>query len=189
MMCPRISMLDKIIHGGKIGEMTSFAPVFSKIVESSLWSEPDYVCKVFVTLLAIKNSDHVARITAYALGRKCWPADLDGAEKRALDALAILGAPDTRRIEPQPYEGRRIQKVEDGWLILNGQAYEDMAREITRKIYKARWERDRRAKEKKQADEGKVSEGYRRLEEKGVKAAVNGDEKILNETLETRLHQ
>lgn len=171
--------------------MTSFAPVFSKIVDSSLWSEPDYICKVFVTLLAIKNSDHIARITAYALGRKCWPADLDGAEKRALDALAVLAAPDTRRIEPQPFEGRRIERVEDGWLILNGQAYEDMARDITRKVYKARWERDKRAKEKEfeKLDTGKVSSGYRRLEEKGVKAAKNGDEKTFNETAETRIHQ
>lgn len=165
--------------------MTSFAPVFSKIVESSLWSEPDYVCKVFVTLLAVKNSDHVARINAYALGRKCWPTDVEGAERRALDALNILAAPDTRRIEPQPFEGRRIEKVEDGWLVLNGQAYEDMAREITRKVYQARWQRDKRKREKQQS----VSPGYKHLEAAGVKAAANGDEQTFNETAQTRIHQ
>jgi hypothetical protein len=122
----------------------SFAPVFSNIVDSSLWSEPDYVCKVFVTLLALKEQDHVARVNAFAIGKKCWPADIKGAESRALDALARLQSPDTTRIEPQPHEGRRIQKVEGGYLILNGQYYEDMMRELSRKVYKARKEREYR---------------------------------------------
>lgn len=128
--------------------MNSFAPLFSNIVDSSLWSEDDHVCKVFVTLLAIKNADHVARITAFALGRKCWPLDPENSERRALDALAILAAPDTKRIEKQPYDGRRIERTEDGWRVLNGQAYEDMMRSLSRKVYKARWERDKRASKK-----------------------------------------
>ena len=126
--------------------MIHFAPVFSKIVDSSLWSEPDHVCKVFVTLLALKDSDHIARVTAYGLGRKCWPTDLEHGERRALEAIAVLSSPDTRRIEPQPFEGRRIERVTDGWLILNGQYYEDLMREVSRKAYKARKEREYRAR-------------------------------------------
>jgi hypothetical protein len=125
--------------------MNSFAPVFSQIVDSSLWTEPDYVCKVFVTLLAIKNSDHVARVTAFALGRKCWPLEPGKAEERAIAALKILAAPDKKRIEPQPHEGRRIEKVADGYLVLNGQFYEDLMRDTSRKVYKARKEREYRA--------------------------------------------
>lgn len=158
-------------------EMTSFAPVFSKIVDSSLWSEPDYVCKVFVTLLAVKNSDHVARITAYALGKKCWPVDPDGAERRALDALKILSSPDLKRIEPQAFEGRRIERVEDGWLVLNGQQYEDMAREITRKVYQARWQRQKREKEKAAGPgmDGKpASDWYKAEEKRQIKEQANG---------------
>ena len=127
--------------------MNTWTPIFSKIVDSSIWSEPDYVCKVFVTMLALKDSDQVVRHTAFALGRKCWPGDLQ-AEARVLDALNILSSPDKRRIEPQLHEGRRIQKVEGGWFILNGQQYEDMMRSINRRAYKAAKQAEYRAKSK-----------------------------------------
>jgi len=109
--------------------------VFSKIVDSSIWAEPDYICKVFITMLALKDADQVVRHNAYAIGLKCWPRD-DKAEAKALDALKVLSSPDKKRIEPQPHEGRRIQKVVDGWLVLNGQVYEDMMRKINRRAYK-----------------------------------------------------
>ena len=115
--------------------MNSWAPLFSKIVDSSLWSEPDHVCKVFITLLAKKDQDQISRMTAYAIGKKCWPLEA-GAEAKALDALKILSSPDTKRIEPQPYDGRRIEKVADGWLVLNGQMYEEMMRKLNRRAYK-----------------------------------------------------
>ena len=129
-------------------EMNCFAPLFSKIVDSSLWSEPDYVCKVFVTLLAIKDSDHVARINAFHIGRKCWPLEPEHAEQRALEALKILMSPDTKRIEPQPFDGRRIERTDDGYLVLNGQAYEDLMRDVSRRVYKARKEREYREKKR-----------------------------------------
>lgn len=107
--------------------MDTYTPLFSKIVDSSVWTEADYVCKVFITLLAVKDRDQVARVNAFEVGRKCWPGDPE-AEKRALDALNILAAPDTKRIEPQPFDGRRIEKVERGWLVLNGEHYRELAR-------------------------------------------------------------
>lgn len=129
--------------------MNSFTPVFSKIVDSSLWAEDDFVVKVFLTLIAVKDSDHVARMNAFGIGRKCWPAEPDASEARAIEALKILMAPDTKRLEPQAYEGRRIEKIEDGYLVLNGQLYEDLMRETSRKIYKARKEREYRDAKKK----------------------------------------
>ena len=158
--------------------MNSFTPVFAQIVDSSLWSEPDYVCKVFVTLLAIKNSDHVARITAFALGRKCWPLEPEKAEERAIAALKILSSPDNRRIEPQPFEGRRIEKVEDGWKVLNGQFYEDLMRETSRKVYKARKEREYRAKRKNIGDDGKpASTAYKNEERRFIEAEQSGNQR------------
>ena len=128
--------------------MNHYSPLFSQIVESSLWAEPDFVCKAFVTLLAIKDSDHIARINAFGLGRKCWPTEPDKAEARAIEALRVLSSPDRRRIEPQPFDGRHIEKVEDGYKILNGQHYENLAREISRREYKARKEREYREQRK-----------------------------------------
>lgn len=126
--------------------MNSFTPLFRSLVDSSLASEPDHVFKAFVMLLAIKDSDHVARITAFGLGRKCWPLEPNESEQRALDAIKVLSEPDTTRIEPQPFDGRRVEKQEDGYLVLNGQVYEDLMRKTSRKIYKARKEREYREK-------------------------------------------
>ena len=103
--------------------------------------------KVFLTLLALKDSDQVVRHNAFAIGRRCWPRD-DKAEVKVLDALKILSSPDRRRLEPQPNEGRRIQKVEDGWMLLNGQFYEDMMRNLNRRAYKAKKQREYREKSK-----------------------------------------
>lgn len=119
--------------------MNTWAPIFSKIVDSSVWMEADHVRIVFVTMLAKKDADHVVRATAYMIGQ--WAKKT---EAETLDALKILSSPDTMRIEPQPFEGRRIEKVDGGWKILNGQVYQDLMRSINRKVYKAEHEKQRR---------------------------------------------
>jgi hypothetical protein len=130
--------------------MINYVPIFSKIVDSSLWRESDCVVKVFLTMLAKKDGDHVVRATAFMIGE--WAKK---SEREVLAALKILSSPDTKRIEPQPYEGRRIQKVEDGWLILNGQHYRDLVRKANRQAYQAKWQAEKRAKEKMMAGIGR----------------------------------
>lgn len=120
--------------------MDRWAPLFSRIVESSVWDEDDMVCKVWITLLAVQDSDHVVRKDLYQLHRASRKTIEEVA--RALEKLA---APDTRRPD-QPDDGRRIRKVEDGWLILNGQTYEELMRKISRQVYQAKWAREHRAK-------------------------------------------
>src|SRR3982750_1865410 len=96
----------------------TWAPLFAQIVDSSLWLESDVVVKVFLTMLAKKNKDMVVRGTAFNIAQ--WAKKT---EQEVLDALRILSSPDTKRIEPQQFEGRRIERVADGWLILNGKVY------------------------------------------------------------------
>lgn len=122
--------------------MRHFAPLWSMIVDSSLWGEPDYVCKIFITMLALKDADDVVRMNPYQLAQRARKT-----ETEVLDALRILSSPDTRRIEPQPHEGRRIQAVEDGWLILNGEKYREM---MKREMEKARWRRAQAKQREKQ---------------------------------------
>ena len=111
-------------------KMNHWTPLFSKIVDSSIWTEPDHVCKVFITMLALKDSDQVVRYNAFGLAQRSHKT-----ESEVLDALKILSSPDKKRIEPQPFEGRRIEKVQDGWKILNGIAYEEMMRKLNRREY------------------------------------------------------
>ncbi len=108
--------------------MHTWAPLWSGIVDSSLWEEPGDVVKVFMTLLATKDSDHVSRLDAYRIAKKCV---LD--ELQVLDILKVLASPDTRRKGHQEFQGRRIKAVEDGWLVLNGQKYRDKVSEEMRK--------------------------------------------------------
>jgi hypothetical protein len=123
--------------------MDFYTPLFSKIVDSSLWSEPDYVIKIFLTMIAKKDRDQICRGNAYNISM--WARKT---EAETVEALKILAAPDKRRLEPQPFDGRRIEKVEDGWLILNGKYYQDLMGKVNRRAKKAKYEKDRRARKK-----------------------------------------
>jgi hypothetical protein len=111
------------------------------IVGSSLWSEPDWVVKVFLTMLAVKDADHVVRMTAYQLAQFSKKT-----EKEAIRAIKILSSPDKRRVEPQLYDGRRIKKVEEGWLVLNGDYYRNLMRVEMKRARNRRAQANHRAR-------------------------------------------
>lgn len=141
--------------------MEYWSPLFSKIVESSLWGEPDVVVKVFLTMLAKKDAQHRVMKNAYEIGQ--WARK---SEREVIEAIKILCSPDTRRIEPQPFDGRRLTKIEGGWLVLNGQYYHDMMRTQKRKEYKR----------VKQAEYRKTAAQMRARDEIGRTVEVNGAE-------------
>lgn len=125
--------------------MNGWTPIFDIIVDSSLWLEPDYVIKVYLTMLAKKDRWHLVHASAFNIAQ--WAKKT---EAEVLDALKILASPDTKRIEPQEFDGRRIEKQADGsWLILNGEKYRKMVQEVKNRDYRTQWQRDARAKEAK----------------------------------------
>jgi hypothetical protein len=85
--------------------------------------------------LALKDADHIVRKTAYQIGKLCGGKS----EQDVLDAILVLASPDKKRIEPQAHDGRRIKKVPEGWLVLNGEKYKALAQ------YEAKKARDRRS--------------------------------------------
>jgi len=111
--------------------MNRYSPIWSTITDSSLWCEPDHVVKVFITMLAKKDLDDIVRGSAFNIAQ--WAKKT---EAETLDALKVLSSPDTRRIEPQPNEGRRIERVSEGWLVLNGAHYRKMMKDEYRREYK-----------------------------------------------------
>lgn len=135
--------------------MNTWSPIFARIVDSSLWEEEDTVVKVFITMLAKKDADHVVRGSAYNIAQWAKKGEAD-----VLRALEVLSKPDTRRIEAQPYEGRRIERVGDGWLILNGQHYEDLMRKANRREYKRQWQAEARAKVRRGGSGGGARERF-----------------------------
>ena len=117
--------------------MNTWSPVFSSIVDSSIWMEPYHVRVLWITLLSLKDSDHCVYHSPFGLSRRA-----NMTEQEVFEALKVLSSPDKIRYEGQKYEGRRIEAIEGGWKILNGQKYEDMMRKINRRVYNARKQRE-----------------------------------------------
>lgn len=123
--------------------MNGYVPIFEQVVDSSLWEEPLHVRVMFLTLLAIKDMDHIARVQDHHLKRI---ANLES-DELVLDALRILESPDKRSSITQPEYGRRIDRVKGGWFIINGEKYQDMMREANKKAAAARRQREFRARQ------------------------------------------
>jgi hypothetical protein len=123
--------------------MNTWAPLWSGIVDSSLFEEPGDVVKVFIAICATKDSDHICRLDTYRLAKKCH---LD--ELRTLEILKLLASPDQRRQIPQEFGGRRIRAVEDGWFVLNGEKYRNMVSDEMRKAKNRRGQAAFRARQK-----------------------------------------
>ena len=121
--------------------MNALISIFSKLVDSSLWEEDGLVVKVFIAMLAKQDRDHIVRGSVYNIAR--WANETTGKVARALN---ILSEPDRKRKGPQPFDGRRIQLVDDGWLLLNGAKYQELMRSALRRAQQAEWARLKREK-------------------------------------------
>jgi len=108
--------------------MSGYCKLFSDIVESSIWDEPPPTCKVWVTLLALCDSD------GYVRGSPGW---LAGKARVTVEqcnvALALFADPDPRSRTPD-HEGRRIEMLADGWLVLNYLAFRERLSDSPRAI-------------------------------------------------------
>ncbi len=95
--------------------------LFTKILRSSVWLEPTptrivwIACiaamdeKSFVQCASLGNMAHMARVT----------------EEEAQVALATLEAPDPNSSD-EDYEGRRLERVPGGWIVINGDKYREL---------------------------------------------------------------
>jgi hypothetical protein len=130
--------------------VNTWTPLWSPIVDSSLWEENGEVVKVFMTMIATKDSSHICNLDAYKVAKKCNFRLPDGSvdEVKVLDILKILSSPDKRRKIKQEYDGRRIKAVEGGWLILNGEKYRQMVSDEMRKARLRRAQDTYRKKQK-----------------------------------------
>lgn len=105
---------------------TGFTKLFGSIIASSIWSEDDKVRIVWITLLALSDSDGYVAGSIPGLAHLAH-VEVDDCER----ALEKLRQPDRYSRTPDN-EGRRIQVIEGGWLVLNRAKYRDL-----------QWEEDR----------------------------------------------
>lgn len=98
---------------------------------------------LFLTMLAIKEPDHVVRMPFRRLCKKAnMPPEV------VTVALEALKSPDTLSVDHQPFEGCRVQEVEGGWLILNGEQYRQAMSKLMLRLRKNEWQKADRAKKR-----------------------------------------
>lgn len=97
--------------------------LFAKILDSSIWLEPNHVRLVWVTLIAAMDQDGYVALSG--VGNVANRARVTFEE--ADDAISCLEGPDPRN-PGQDNDGRRIERVDGGgWFILNSKKYRDIA--------------------------------------------------------------
>jgi hypothetical protein len=97
-----------------------FVKIFGSILRSSVWDLDPQSCKLWVTLLAMADEHGFVKGTE---GGVAALARLSREETRR--ALTLFEEPDIES-QDQDYGGRRIEKVEGGWMVLNLPKYREI---------------------------------------------------------------
>lgn len=122
-----------------------FNKLFTKILDSSIWLEPTTTRIVWITLLAAMDRDgyaHFSAIENLAVRARVTNEEAETAVKCFLE-------PDVNSANPEN-EGRRIERVPGGFLILNAEAHREvMNREVQREQTRARVAKFRQTKKLK----------------------------------------
>jgi hypothetical protein len=122
--------------------MKMWTPLWNEIVTSSIWEEDVVVRVVWITMLAVKDRNGYVSGSVSSMARI---ANVDPED--CARAVKLLESPDKRNPN-QPNQGRRIQPVEKGWVVINHAKYRDMIQEEYRRNYKARKQAEYRDKKK-----------------------------------------
>lgn len=113
--------------------------LFTKILDSSIWLEPDATRLIWLTFLAVMDEDGFAQFAG--VRNVAYRARVT--EEAAEKALATLEGPDPESSDPD-FDGRRLERVPGGWMVLNAQKYKDLVtRVVQREQTRIRVERHR----------------------------------------------
>ncbi len=126
-----------------------FTKVYESILDSSIWFEDSDTRCVWLTLMALADMDGMVSNTIPGLARRAFPKPpLEKAIELTVTALELFMSPDEySRTETD--EGRRLRKVEGGWVLINYLAYRDRRRADARKEQNK--EAQQRARDRKKA--------------------------------------
>lgn len=127
--------------------MLGYTKIFSSLVTSTIWQEPNDARVLWITILALREHDDVCRATIPALAKMC-DISIEDTEKY----LKKFQEPD-RYSRSQDCEGRRLEKVDGGYLIINAHKYKELLRTQERRDYFAERKRlERNKKRNKKLD-------------------------------------
>ncbi len=110
--------------------MTGYTKLFGSILDSTIWQEAPETRLVWITMLAMKDWRQVVEASVPGLAKRAG-VSLEACEL----ALEKLEGPDPYS-RTKEHEGRRIERVDGGWYILNGVKYRERMSADDRKEYK-----------------------------------------------------
>lgn len=119
-----------------------YTKLFSSIVASTIWREDDKTRIVWITMLAMKNERHIVEASIPGLADLAR-VSLDECEK----ALKKLLGPD-KYSRNQGSEGRRIEKCDGGWRIINGEYYRHQMSQDDKREYQRKYHQEYRKRKK-----------------------------------------
>lgn len=118
----------------------NFVKLFSSITESTVWCEPHATRIVWITMLAMADS------------RGRVSASVPGLANRARVSIEECEQALQRFQEPDSYsrtidhDGRRIERIDGGWRLLNYSKYRDLRDDESRREYQRNWDRENRVR-------------------------------------------
>lgn len=121
-----------------------YTKLFSELIMSTVWRESDHVRILWITLLALKDRYHKvnASLPGLADAAKITMTECE-------EALKILSSPDPYS-RTKDFEGRRIEKCDGGWLVLNGEKYRQKLSAADRREYQRVKQAEYREKRKQE---------------------------------------
>lgn len=153
-----VSFLSLIVHRGQWLTVSGsymgkgYTKLFQKILDSTIWREDDKTRIVWITMLAMSDQDGVVE------------APMPNIADRARVDIPACKAALEKFISPDEYsrttefEGRRIEKVGNGYKLLNHKKYREMMSLEHRREYK-RVKAQEYREEIRRMDRGKSARG------------------------------
>ncbi len=136
-----------------------YTKLFSEIIMSTVWREKDKTRLVWITMLALRNRHHVVEGSVPGLA-DCARVSIEACRT----ALKVLSEPDPDS-RSQEQEGRRIQKVDGGWFIINGEYYRRKMSEDERREKNAIYQKNHRERKKSVSTQSDISAKSAQTEE------------------------
>jgi hypothetical protein len=119
--------------------------LFTKILDSSIWLESTTTRIVWLTMIAMMDETGFVQLAAVGNVAARARVSLSAAEA----AMKTLESPDPSSSD-QDHEGRRLERMPGGWMVLNAPKYRAMVTRVT--IQAQTRERVRRFREKRKSN-------------------------------------